>query len=305
MPPSRLLTPPSPLAPSHPTVEIPTPVAGAYPPTDGLTFPADGSGLTFDAGYPLTFAPDQPGDLSALFPAVIPQVEQIVYERVRDACSSRAVFPADGSGLTFPVSFNVAPDVSLYPGQDGTYTVPGAVNEGKPVPAIPVVRGWPAYPGAIPAIGVAESDSSDDQAQSLLAGGFAGDVNAYDALGNVLATCAYYAEPIRVTVVVELIHVNRDERDRLHDQLRKVIFPLRHLIANSTAQVRDVQVSAEKQDLPLDEQPLVMYISLWTIQVQAEALIPDEIMPVGVISRVETTVTPTVIPIVPEAPDYD
>lgn len=272
--------PPSP-APSHPTVEIPTPVAGGYPPTDGLTFPSDGSGLTFDAGYPLTFAPAQPGDLSALFPAVIPQVEQIVYERVRDACSSRQIFPADGSGLTLPVSFDIPPDVSLYPGQDDSYAIP----------AIPVVRGWPAYPGAIPAIGVAESDSSDDQAQSLLAGGFAGDVFAYDELGNVLATCAYYAEPIRVTVVVELIHTNRDERDRLHDQLRKVIFPLRHLIANSTGQVRDVQVSAEKQDLPLDEQPIVMYISLWTIQVQAEALIPDEIMPVGVIDRIDATVT--------------
>ena len=304
MPPSSLATAPSRVAPSHPTVEIPTPVAGGYPATDGLTFPLDGSGLTFDAGYPLTFAPGQPGDLSALFPAVIPQVEQIVFERVRDACNSRAIFPADGSGLTLPFAFNIPPDVSLFAGQDGSYTIPGGLNQGQPVPAIPVTRGWPAYPGTIPAIGVAESDSSDDQAQSLLQGGFAGDVFAYDDLGNVLATCAYYAEPIRVTIVVELIHTNRDERDRLHDQLRKVIFPLRHLIANSTPQVRDVQVSAEKSDLPLDEQPLVMYISLWTIQVSAEALIPDEIMPVGVIERVDTTVTETTIEIL-VGPDYD
>lgn len=278
-----------------PVNNIPTPVADLEPgQNQGLIFPTDGSGLTFDAGYPLTFPSDPPGDLSRLFPTIMPQVEQIVYQTVNDACQTRATFPPDGQGLPLPLSFRT-PDISLFLGKDGTYTIPAGTNAGQPIPPIPVNRGWPAYPGEVPAIGVTEAESNEDPAERLSQAGFAGDVYATDALGNVLATCAYYSEPLRWTVVVELIHVNRDERDRLHDQLRRVIYPLRQVIGDSSEQVWDVTVSAEKQELPIDEQPLVMYLSLFTVEVTGEALIPTEIVTGGAIERLDVTVTPTQI----------
>lgn len=233
-----------------------------------------------------------PNDLGALFPTVIPAVELAVYEHVLAATQAHTVFPSEGSGLAFPVVFNVLPQVSLYRDKDGSYTVPAGPDAGQPIPPIPVVRGWPPFPGAVPSIGVAEASSEDDGSEDTIQGGFAGDVTALDGNGNPVATCAYYAEPLLVTIVVELIHVNRDERDRLHDQLRRVIFPLKHLLPERSSQIRHVRLSAEKQDLPQDELPRPIYVSLWTLAVGCEALIPTEITASTTISAV--TVTPTV-----------
>lgn len=267
--------------PAAPESLYPSPVIGTPPAGGGLTFPADGSGLTFDAGYPLTFAPETALDLQALFPTVIPAVEKIVYQHVLEACSARTIFPTDGSGLSLPFSFGIPPDLGLYKTSNGSGTL------------IPVVRGWPAYPGKVPAIGVAEATTNDDAGEDMIFAGFVGDVEATDDSGNVLATAAYYAQPLQIVVVVELIHENRDERDRLHDQLRRVMYPLRHLIPSFSAQARDVRIDSEKQDLPQDELPRPIYVSLYTVTVAAEALIPTEITPTGVIDRIDITVTPT------------
>lgn len=136
--------------------------------------------------------------------------------------------------------------------------------------------------------------TSEDDAERTAQAGFAGDVYATDDQGNVLATCAYYAEPLMVTVIVELIHLNRDERDRLHEQLYRVVYPLRHLLPSSSAQVREVRINSEKNELPVDEQPLTMYVSLFTVEVAAEALIPSEIVPGGVIEQLAVTTTPLI-----------
>jgi hypothetical protein len=254
------------MPPTAPTVEYPTPIIG-------------------DA--------DQTQDLARLFPTIMPHVEQTVYQTIRDACSSRTIFPTDGGGLPLPAAFSIPPDVSLFDGKDSTYAIPaGFKDAGDPVPQIPVVRGWPAFPGTVPGIGVAEATTSEDQGERTTQAGFASDVFATDAQGNVIATAAYYAEPLSVTVVIELVHTNRDERDRLHDQLYRVIFPLRRLLASESQQVRDVTIDAEKQDLPVDEQPDVFYVSVFTVQVSAEALIPTEIVPGGVITELDTTVAP-------------
>lgn len=208
------------------------------------------------------------------------------------------MFPDEGLGLTLPAAFSIPPDVGLFAGMDSSYPPVGSNVDGVtpiPVKPIPVVRGWPAYPGSVPAVGVAEATSTEDPAERTTQAGFAGDVFATDAQGNVVATCSYYAEPLQVVVVVELIHTNRDQRDRLHDQLWRVIFPLRHLLSDLSPQVRDVTINAEKQDLPVDEQPNVIYVSVFTVQVAAEALIPGEITLAGTITQLGVTATPTTI----------
>lgn len=274
----------------------PTPVIADVPAPGGLTFPGDGSGLAFDAGYPLTFTPDPVGDLASLFPTILPQVERIVYETIQDACSTRTVFPEEGQGLPLPAEFSILPDVGLFRGMDSTYPLPVGRNAGDPVPQIPVIRGWPAFPGALPAIGVAEAQTAEDQSERALQAGFAGDAYATDDLGNVLATCAYYSEPLVTTVVFELIHSNRDQRDRLQDQLLRVVYPLRRRLSRLSAQTFDVHIAAEKQDLPVDEQPNVIYVSVFTLEIHFEALIPSEITTDAVITELAITVTPTEVP---------
>lgn len=283
-----------------PTQATPSPIIGQVP-APGITLPA--GGLAFDAGYPLAFPPVAPLDLAALFPTYMPQVERVVYERIKEACSSRTIFPFDGQGLPLPAAFNVPPDISLYAGWDSTYpnpmfgqAPPNAPAQPATVPPILVVRGWPAYPGAIPAIGVCETNTSEDDGETAIDAGFAGDVYATDQLGNVIATAAYYAEALSVTVVVELIHLNRDERDRLHDQLYRVIYPLRRLLPSSSSQISEVKVSNEKQELPVPEQPDPMYVSIFTVMVACEVLIPTEIVANGMVEQIITAVTPIVIP---------
>lgn len=270
-----------------PTSSVPTAIIGS-PPVATLTFPQNGSGLPFDERYPITFPPAVVGDLGAMFPTIFPRVEEMVWQAVNDACNSRTVFPDDGQGLVFPVQFNQAPAIALFAGTDQSYP---PINNVKVEP-IKVVRGWPAYPGQIPQIGVAESTSNEDPGEELSQAGFAGDVFAEDTYGNVIATAAYYSQPLNVSVVVELIHTNRDERDRLHDQLRAVLFRLKHTIPSASLQIRDVTVNGEKQDLPLDEQPSVIYVSVFSVDVRGEMLVPTEIVYGGVVDQLIFTVDP-------------
>ncbi len=184
-----------------------------------------------------------------------------------------------------------------------------ATAEGRKVP---VVRGWPAYPGMVPAIGVAAGPESEDKQADLEQGGFAGTLTAYEDLrfpadGTGLAFtdgqieplhgaapvgfADYYAEPLYATVVVELIHENRDERDRLHNELRRVLFPLRRWLPGRDALIRKVAVDGEKTEQnggpPTAEEPMWVYISLFTVHVFYEML---EAANVRDASRVPTSI---------------
>lgn len=256
-------------------VEVQTPSV-TRPVAEGLSFPEDGSGLLLGrSDFPLSFPAVAPTDVAELFPSYLPSAEQIVWDALNDETQSGVVFPEDTeSGLTLPLEFSNPPGLGLFAGTDPeTYpTVNGIANQ-----PVVIVKGWPAYPGAIPQIGVAVAQENEDGASRLGQGGFASDAYAYDEEGNVIATCAYYAEPLYSVVVVELIHENRDERDRLHNQLRRALYPLRHIVPSSNPLVKELQVQSEKQDLPVDEQPFTVYVSVFTVEVWTEALIPTEV----------------------------
>lgn len=270
-------------------VELSTPSV-TLPSQEGLTFPDEG-GLTFGPeGLPLRFPAVAPENLAAIFPSYLPRAEQIVWDALNDATQSCAIFPEDTEvGLPFPITFETPPNIGLFADTDPV-TYP-EVNGIKNSPIV-IVKGWPAYPGAIPQIGVAIATENEDGAQRLGQGGFAGDAYARDEQGNMLATCAYYAEPLYSVVVVELIHENRDERDRLHEQLRRTLYPLRHLVPSSNPLVKELQVQSDKQDLPVDEQPLTIYVSVFTVEVWTEALIPTEVqINPAVIGRIDVNVS--------------
>src|SRR3712207_940388 len=133
--------------------------------------------------------------LAQAFPNYLYDPEQAVYDVVNAAA-------APGASCKLP------------------YFADGRANQ----PKVEVVRGWPAYPGSVPAIGIAAGTESEDKQRELASGGFAEDLIAYSANGALVGSASYYAEPLYAPVVVELIHENRDERDRLHDQLRLVLF---------------------------------------------------------------------------------
>lgn len=256
-------------------VEVQTPSV-TRPVGEGLSFPEDGNGLLFGPSeLPLRFPPVASENVAELFPSYLPSAEQIVWDTLNDETQSGVVFPEDTeAGLTLPLEFSNPPGIGLFAGTDPvTYpTVNGITNQ-----PVVIVKGWPAYPGAIPQIGVAVAQENEDGASRLGQGGFASDAYAYDEERNVVATCAYYAEPLYSVVVVELIHENRDERDRLHNQLRRALYPLRHIVPSSNPLVKELQVQAEKQDLPVDEQPFAVYVSVFTVEVWTEALIPTEV----------------------------
>lgn len=220
--------------------------------------------------------------LGALFPTKIPDPERYVYDYVREAVSNGGIsFPDDlGVPLLLPTDFDLTAPLSLYSNREDARE-------------IPVVRGWPAYPGEIPAIGVALGTESEDDQNEVESGGFAGTVVARDENGNVIGTADYYAEPIYATIVVELIHTNRDERDRLHNELRRTLFPLRRKLIDRDPLIRRVRVDAEKQELPVDEQPLTIYVSVFTVHVYYEWLEATDVTGAdGIIESVESTVVP-------------
>lgn len=224
---------------------------------------------------------DAPVDLGELFPTYLPEPEVDVYEHVLAATKAAYYFPPDeAAGPELPMAF-APPRLSFY-------------SPARPdMPAIPVVRGWPAYPGAVPAIGVAVGNDTSDQQGESMQGGFAGQQVRHDDFGNIVGGADYYAEPLFASVIVELIHENRDERDRLHNELRRVLFPLRRLLPDRNELYKRVSVSGEKQELPLDEQPLTIYVSLFTVEVHYEMLEATNIVgPDGFIERLDITVNP-------------
>ena len=213
-------------------------------------------------------------ELAALFPTRLPDPEQLVYDYVKAATE-------DGLASGIPA-------LSFYADRAR------AAAEGRKVS---VVRGWPAYPGVLPAIGVASGPETEDQQHEAEQGGFSGTVYATLADGSV-GWADYYSEPIYSTVIVELIHENRDERDRLHNELRRILFPLRTTLLASDPQLKRVRVDAEKteEDVgpPAAEAPFVMYISIFTVHVYYEML---EARLVGgdVVESVDPT--PAVVPV--------
>lgn len=257
-----------------PSTTIPSPEGLVFPPEpEGGGEPGIGLGPEEN---PPKFPPQPPEGAESLFPSFLPDVEQIVWNALNDATQVGAFFPedTDDGGLVLPVELDFPPDVGLFAETDPeTYPT---VNGIKNAP-VKVVKGWPAYPGQVPAIGVAISTENEDGSGRLGQGGFAGDIFGRDEHGNIVASAAYYAEPLYSVVVVELIHENRDERDRIHDQLRRRLYPLRHLVPSASAIVKELAVQSEKNELPLDEQPLTIYVSVFTVEVWSEALIPTEI----------------------------
>jgi hypothetical protein len=258
----------------------------------GLTFDPDGSGLPFGwsqwIGEPgILFPQVTPEDLGALFPAFIPNAETLVFDLLNEACQASTVFPQDGSGLPLPAAFEIPPGIALY-----SLVMPdGSSQGGHQSRRIPVVQGWPTYPGVLPQIGVALSNDAPDQASRTTYAGFAGDAVAVDANGVLLASASYWADPRYESVVVELIHENRDERDRLYSQLRRLLYPLRHTLPQNSPLIKEVSISGEKQELPLDEQPLTIYVALFTVEVWSEALIPSDVAgPEGFVSEIDVTV---------------
>lgn len=234
-------------------------------------------------------------EIGALFPTKLPDPEQLVYDYVKAAT-------ADGLASGVPA-------LSFYADRAQ------AASEGR---KISVVRGWPAFPGQLPAIGVAAGPETEDQQHEAEAGGFAGTVYATVPSDQSTAWADYYAEPIYSTVIVELIHENRDERDRLHNELRRLLFPLRSTLLQADPQLRRVSVDAEKTEEqvgpPAAEAPFVMYISIFTVGVYYEMLeartvgtgtvesidpTPEPIDPATLISGVDVVFVPPEGPIQP------
>lgn len=207
-----------------------------------------------------TFPPDTTDPaLAAAFPTRLPDPEELVYEYVQSATQE---------GLRSGV-----PALSYYADRD------------RDQPKVPVARGWPAYPGQVPAIGVAAGPETEDNQNEITQGGFVGRVSATDDDGEIIGFADYWAEPLYATVIVELIHENRDERDRLHNELRRLLFPLRTTLPARDLQIRRVRVDAEKTEQtagpPVVEQPLVVYVSVFTVHVYYEMLEAREVIPVG------------------------
>jgi hypothetical protein len=267
-----------------------------YPVQEGLVFPQEG-GLSFGPeDAPLTFPSVAPANAAGLFPSYLPNAEQIVWDALNDATQCAAFFPDDGEGLPFPITFETPPNLGLFADiAPGSEENPVSLNGINVVP-IKIVKGWPAYPGVVPQIGVAIATENEDGAGRLGQGGFAADAVARDESGNIVASASYYAEPLYSVVVVELIHENRDERDRLHDQLRRALYPLRHLVPGSSSIVKELAVQSEKTDLPVDEQPLTIYVSLFTVEVWSEALIPTAVqVNPAIIGPINVAVEPVTI----------
>ena len=211
-------------------------------------------------------------EIAALFPTRLPDPEQLVYDYVKAAT-------ADGLASGVPA-------LSFYADRAR------AAAEGRKVS---VVRGWPAFPGVIPAIGVAAGPETEDQQHEAEQGGFAGTVYATVPSTGATAWADYFVEPIYSTVIVELIHENRDERDRLHTELRRLLFPLRSTLLSADAQLRRIRVDAEKTEEevgpPAAESPFVMFISIFTVHVYYEMLEARQVG-VGVVESIDPTPTP-------------
>lgn len=196
--------------------------------------------------------------LAQAFPDDVTDVEKIVYQHVLDAA-------APGAACKLP------------------YYSDGRPNQ----PGVTVSQGWPAYPGKIPAIGVAEGTESEDQAQQTLSGGLVDDVVAYDTNGALIGSASYFSEPLYTPIVVILIHENRDERDRLHNQLRLVMTSLRRSLPAEHPRIRMVNVDAEKSEVsggpPAADKPFLIYTSVFTVHTHQEILQAENVSSGGTV----------------------
>lgn len=223
-----------------------------------------------------------PASLGEIFPTVLPEPEKLVYQFVHDAANPYAITFSDDDNLPvlLEADFEQRGPLSLYASKDDPRL-------------IQVVRGWPAFPGQVPGIGVAIGTETEDDQHDAISAGFAGEAFAYDANGIVIGSADYYSEPLYAPVIVELIHENRDERDRLHNELRRLLFPLRRKLLGMDSLIRRVRVDSEKQDAPMDEAPYVLYVSLFTVHVYYEMLAAANVTGTdGIISTVATAQTP-------------
>ncbi len=235
-----------------------------------------------------------PTSLGDVFPTLLPDAERLVYEFLADAAGD----PRGTGTVEDRISFPDSRDVQLKLPATFTEQPPFAIFKSRTGPPIPVVRGWPAYPGKIPAIGVASGTESDDQQHDSESGGFVGDLYAVDAYGKVIATAAYYSEAIYAPVIVQLLHENRDERDRLHNELRRVLFPLRRRLLDRDPQIRRVKVDAEKTEVaggpPEADQPFLVYLSVFTVHVWMEMLEATDVTgPDQLVGSITVTVNPS------------
>lgn len=263
----------------------------------------------YTTSYPSTVYGLSAGDpdLAAAFPTLVPAPEHYVYEYVRDACGVPVTDPlrpqdrvevgvrfplSIGNPLTFPITFNTPPAALLY------------ADPYRSLAATPiqVVRGWPAYPGILPAIGIAVGPEPEDETEDGIGGGYAGQSVLYYDDGSLFGSCDYYSEPYSSTIVVELIHENRDERDRLHDELRRILFPLRSKLLARDPKLRKVHMDAERTELSdeISNKPFLIYASIFTVQVWGEMLVAENVTgPDGHITAIDTAATGLPSPVNP------
>lgn len=206
-------------------------------------------------------------DLGLLFPTIVPEPEKLVYQYLLEACGGASAqegtmppegiipFPEDqGTPVILPARFS-APPLSI-PGPDGPR-------------ALPLVRGWPTYPGKVPALGVAIGTETEDDQDEGISGGFIGDTYAKNKAGETIATASYYAQRVYATIIVELISENRDQRDEFHTRIRTVLAPLKRRLPSLDKRIFRASVDSEKQEVeggpPESEQPFVIYCSVFTV----------------------------------------
>lgn len=214
-------------------------------------------------------------DAATTFPTRSPDVGQYVLEYVQDLAVEGL---ADG-----------APALSFYadPAQ--------SVAEQK---AIAVVPDWPVYPGEVPVLGVARGPQPAGSSSSG-AGVLAGEVVAVDeATGIPYASATYYVHAQSAEIVVELLHDDRGERDRLHDALQRGLAPLGRVLQQRDPLVRDVTVTGRKRELepeaPASVVPATLHLSVFSVLVNYELLEAHDVGgPDSVSERVEVSVTVT------------
>jgi len=162
---------------------------------------------------------------------------------------------------------------------------------------LPVHQGWPTDLGELPALGVARGPQAGD-GQPLGTGTFAGEVVALDEDGVAYSSATYYVHPQSTDIVVELLHHDPTERDRLHEELQLALAPLGRALQTRDALVREVTVTGRKRAL---EDPAAAgalaataHTSLFTVRVAYELLEARDVAgPESVTDRVEVSVTVT------------
>lgn len=208
-------------------------------------------------------------ELAALFPTRLTDVEKLVYDYVISFATNTL--------------------------ETGT----PALNDPRAgAPPIPIFRGWPPFPGPIPAIGISAGTEGEDQQNKTMVQ-FAGTPRAYDDQGVLLGVADYYAQPIYSPILVVFVHENRDERDRLHNELRRLLFPLTRQLPqmDGASLIKEVAIDAEKDEgqtgPDVGDEPMILYTSLFTVHVKHEMLEAADVTAAeDLLQRIDVTSTP-------------